>query len=107
MKPILMISDNTIPCQSCYQKLSEAENHWLNAVNDKEAAVSRAELWKELYTRAIEREAETSKAEEEPVGGGESEDPSMEPVSLNSCWKFVLSNLTAGNHLFQVLELDE
>ena len=65
--------------------------------------MSRAELWKELYTRAIEREAETSKNEEEPeASSGEQGDSSGEPVSLNSCWKFVLSNLTAGNHLFQV-----
>ena len=101
----MLISENTIPCQSCYQKLSQAENNWLNSENEKEAAVSRAELWKELYTRAIEREAENSKTEEESQESGEPEDTSQEPVSLNSCWKFVLSNLTAGNHLFQVLEI--
>ena len=64
--------------------------------------MSRAELWKELYTKEVERTASADETEEEDIGDDETE-VKPEPVSLQSCWNFVMKNFTAGNHLFQVL----
>ena len=94
------VSDNNIPCQSCYQKLTQVENNWAKSEQEREAAMSRAELWKELYTKEVERTASTDETEED-IGDDETE-VKPEPVSLQSCWNFVMKNFTAGNHLFQV-----
>ena len=74
------------------------------AEQEKETAISRAELWKDLYTKELERGTKCERTEVADDSDITEDDTDMkpEPVSLKLCWKFIMTNLTAGHPLFQV-----